>query len=82
MKRIITTLLISFVLVSLMAYAFRVNARPLTAGIKVRCKPLASRWQYQRYDGAFSDLIRSQNGGTGLNVRSTRWQATLGYALF
>ncbi len=35
-----------------------------------------------RYEGAFSDLIRSQNAGTGLNVRSNLWQATLGYALF
>lgn len=33
-----------------------------------------------RYEGAFSDLVRSSN--SGLNVRSNLWQATLGYAIF
>lgn len=61
MKRIITTLLISFMLVSLMAYAFRVNAQFITAGIK---------------GGVNLSTVNGTSSGSTFRFRDTEYRAT------
>lgn len=61
MKRIVTTLLISFMLVSLMAYAFRVNAQIITAGIK---------------GGVNLSKVNGTSSGSTIRFRENEYRAT------